>query len=97
MNIIRKRNWSVEALEALEIDPAWMPPTYEDPETTVAITVEAACLNGLKAGILVVAGGGDQAAQAVGSYWPGEPNDTTVFPQFLEVDYVRVYQRPEDR
>ena len=34
---------------------------------------------------------------AVGGYWPGEPDDTTVFPQFFEVDYVRVYQRPEDQ
>ncbi len=32
---------------------------------------------------------------AVGGYWPGEPDDTTVFPQFLYVDYVRVYQRPD--
>lgn len=63
---IRKRNWSVEVLEALDIDPAWMPPTYEGPETTGVITAEAARLTGLKAGIPVVAGGGDQAAQAVG-------------------------------
>ena len=32
---------------------------------------------------------------AVGGYWPGEPDDTTVFPQYLKVDYVRVYQRPD--
>ena len=32
---------------------------------------------------------------AVGGNWPGYPNDTTVFPQHLYVDYVRVYQRPE--
>ena len=25
----------------------------------------------------------------------GEPNESTVFPNFLEVDYIRVYQRPE--
>ena len=31
---------------------------------------------------------------AVGGGWPGYPNDTTVFPQFLYADYVRVYQRP---
>jgi beta-glucanase (GH16 family) len=31
---------------------------------------------------------------AVGGRWPGYPDDTTVFPQFLTVDYVRVYQRP---
>ena len=30
---------------------------------------------------------------AVGGYWPGYPDDTTVFPQFMLVDYVRVYQR----
>ena len=29
---------------------------------------------------------------AVGGNWPGEPDDTTVFPQQMLVDYVRVYQ-----
>ena len=29
---------------------------------------------------------------AVGGAWPGPPDDKTVFPQRLEVDYVRVYQ-----
>jgi beta-glucanase (GH16 family) len=31
---------------------------------------------------------------AVGGIWPGYPDDTTVFPQQMLVDYVRVYQRP---
>jgi beta-glucanase (GH16 family) len=30
---------------------------------------------------------------AVGGYWPGNPDTTTVFPQTMLVDYVRVYQR----
>ncbi|UCF39405.1 MAG: glycoside hydrolase family 16 protein [Acidobacteriota bacterium] len=30
---------------------------------------------------------------AVGGNWPGIPDSTTVFPQKMEVDYVRVYQR----
>jgi beta-glucanase (GH16 family) len=30
---------------------------------------------------------------AVGGGWPGPPDDSTVFPQKLLVDYVRVYQR----
>lgn len=30
---------------------------------------------------------------AVGGYWPGNPDSTTVFPQTMLVDYVRVYQR----
>ena len=32
---------------------------------------------------------------AVGGNWPGSPNESTVFPQQLKVDYVRVYQRPD--
>ena len=32
---------------------------------------------------------------AVGGDWPGNPDATTVFPQTMLVDYVRVYQRPE--
>lgn len=31
---------------------------------------------------------------AVGGAWPGNPDETTVFPQFHDIDYVRVYQRP---
>jgi len=30
---------------------------------------------------------------AVGGFWPGNPDATTVFPQTMLVDYVRVYQR----
>ena len=30
---------------------------------------------------------------AVGGGWPGDPDETTVFPQHHDVDYVRVYQR----
>jgi beta-glucanase (GH16 family) len=32
---------------------------------------------------------------AVGGRWPGEPDDTTEFPQQMVVDYVRVYEAPE--
>jgi beta-glucanase (GH16 family) len=31
---------------------------------------------------------------AVGGNWPGNPDDTTTFPQTMLVDYVRVYQEP---
>jgi beta-glucanase (GH16 family) len=30
---------------------------------------------------------------AVGGHWPGPPDDTTVFPQQMLVDYVRAYRR----
>lgn len=32
---------------------------------------------------------------AVGGHWPGSPDDSSIFPQTLEVDYVRVFQHPQ--
>jgi beta-glucanase (GH16 family) len=32
---------------------------------------------------------------AVGGKWPGNPDDTTAFPQFHDIDYVRVYQQKD--
>lgn len=63
---LRQRSWSDEVLAALDIPPAWMPPTYEGPEFTGKVTIGAARETGLAAGTRVAAGGGDQAAQAVG-------------------------------
>ncbi|MBN1303247.1 MAG: xylulokinase [Anaerolineales bacterium] len=63
---LKNRTWSEEILEKLEIPQDWMPPLYEGTQITGAITAEAAQATGLKVGAPVVAGGGDQAAQAVG-------------------------------
>ncbi|PWH17488.1 MAG: xylulokinase [Anaerolineae bacterium] len=63
---LKARDWSNEILAALEISPAWMPPLYEGPQITSRLTPEAAAATGLKPGTPVMAGGGDQAAQAVG-------------------------------
>ncbi|HMN59105.1 MAG TPA: xylulokinase [Anaerolinea sp.] len=63
---IKARDWSGEMLEALNIPLAWLPKTFEGPEITGEVTAEAARLTGLKPGTPVAAGGGDQAAQAVG-------------------------------
>jgi xylulokinase len=63
---LQRRDWSPEVLSALEIPATWMPPTYEGPQFTGQINKEAARATGLQAGTPVVAGGGDQAAQAVG-------------------------------
>ncbi|RJP62471.1 MAG: glycoside hydrolase family 16 protein [Ignavibacteriales bacterium] len=30
---------------------------------------------------------------AVGGNWPGNPDSTTIFPQFHDIDYVRVYKK----
>jgi xylulokinase len=60
------RTWSPEVLDALDIDTSILPSTYEGPELTGTITTEAAEVMGLRAGTPVVAGGGDQSANAVG-------------------------------
>jgi xylulokinase len=64
---LRKRHWSETVLEALEIDPAWLPPTFEGTTVTGHVTPLAAKVTGLRAGTPVVGGGGDQAAAAVGT------------------------------
>jgi xylulokinase len=63
---LKKRTWSDEVLEALDIPAEWLPPTFEGPEVTGTISAEAAAQTGLAEGTPVVGGGGDQAAQAVG-------------------------------
>lgn len=63
---LKSRAWSPEILEELGIDPMWMPRTFEGPEFTGRVTAEAAAATGLKEGTPVAAGGGDQAAGAVG-------------------------------
>jgi xylulokinase len=60
------RDWSPEIVDALAIERRWLPQTFEGPRVTGAITEAAASATGLRAGIPVVAGGGDQAAAAVG-------------------------------
>ncbi len=60
------RDWSPEVLAALDIAQRWMPRTHEGPEVTGRVSAEAAEATGLAQGTPVVAGGGDQAATAVG-------------------------------
>jgi xylulokinase len=60
------RDWSDEILGALEIPRAWLPAVHEGPEVTGRISAEGAAASGLVEGLPVVAGGGDNAAAAVG-------------------------------
>lgn len=62
---LAKRDWSEDVVGALGIDPNWLPPTFEGPETTGVVSSDAGAATGLRAGTPVVAGGGDQAAAAV--------------------------------
>lgn len=64
---VRQRDWSDEVVGRLGINPAWLPPTFEGTAVTGHLTPAAAQATGLPVGIPVVAGGGDQAANAVGT------------------------------
>jgi xylulokinase len=64
---VRERDWSRTVVDALEIDPAWLPPTFEGTAVTGHVTPQAAEATGLRAGTPVMGGGGDQAAAAVGT------------------------------
>ncbi len=64
---LRARDWSDEILSALAIPRAWLPRVHEGPEVTGKISAEGARATGLPEGLPVVAGGGDNAAAAVGS------------------------------
>jgi len=63
---VMKRDWSLEVVDALSIHKSWLPESFEGTEVTGVISEEAASLTGLLEGTPVVAGAGDQAAQAVG-------------------------------
>ncbi len=60
------RRWSAEVLADLDLDPALLPALHEGPDVTGTVTEAAAAATGLAPGTPVVAGGGDQAATAVG-------------------------------
>ena len=53
---VAHRRWSEEVLEALELDPAWLPRLLESPEVS----------GETRDGVPVAAGAGDQAAGALG-------------------------------
>ena len=64
---VARRRWSKDMLQALDIPEAWLPSCTESDQVSGRISKSAAQATGLKAGTPVVGGGGDQAAQAVGS------------------------------
>jgi xylulokinase len=61
------RDYSAEILEKLEFERSWLPKVYEGPQVTGRLLADVAVELGLPAGLPVVAGGGDNAAAAVGT------------------------------
>ncbi|RIK45560.1 MAG: xylulokinase [Chloroflexi bacterium] len=63
----RTRDWSAGILAALDLPARWFPQVHEGPDVTGTLLPDVAADLGLPAGIPVVAGGGDNAAAAVGT------------------------------
>jgi xylulokinase len=64
---VRNRRWSAELLAELGIPRSWLPEVSESPVVSAHVSAAGAAATGLLAGTPVVAGAGDQAAQAVGA------------------------------
>jgi len=64
---IRRRDWSAEILEKLDIDRDLLADCHESPEVSAEVSAAAADELGVAAGTPIVGGGGDQAAGAVGN------------------------------
>ena len=64
---VANRTWSDKLLGLLDIDKSLLARLYEAPEVTGTLSREGAAALGLKEGIPVVGGAGDQAAGAVGN------------------------------
>jgi len=64
---VGRRQWSEEMLEALDVPREWLPEVTESPVVSASVSAGAARETGLLEGTPVVGGGGDQAAQAVGT------------------------------
>ncbi len=64
---VGKRQWSDEMLKALDVPRRWLPEVTESPVVSARVSANAARETGLLEGTPVVGGGGDQAAQAIGT------------------------------
>ena len=61
------RQWSKEIISALGLNRDWFPRCYESPEVTGYLKKEITDLFGMNNRVIVVAGGGDNAAGAIGT------------------------------
>ncbi len=64
---VRRRDWSEEILDALGIPTEWMPEVYEGPQESGRLRKNVAGDLRLQPGVPIAAGGGDNAAAAVGT------------------------------
>jgi xylulokinase len=64
---LERRTWSAEVLEALGIPASWLPDVFESPEPAGTLVPHVADELGLPSEMPIAAGGGDNAAAAIGT------------------------------
>jgi xylulokinase len=64
---LEQRTWSGEILDALGVPASWLPDVFESPESAGSLAPDVAEDLGLPPGIPIAAGGGDNAAAAIGT------------------------------
>ncbi|HET8527090.1 MAG TPA: xylulokinase [Actinomycetota bacterium] len=64
---LERRTWSAEILDALGVPASWFPDVFESPEPAGSLAPDVADELGLPADIPIAAGGGDNAAAAIGT------------------------------
>lgn len=64
---VGQRRWSDDMLSSLDLAKEWLPEVTESPVVSAYVSSEASRITGLLEGTPVVGGGGDQAAQAIGT------------------------------
>jgi xylulokinase len=62
-----ERRWSREIMKVLDFNPDWFPEVHESVTISGQLSTAVADSSGLKAGTVVVGGGGDQASGGVGN------------------------------
>ncbi len=63
---VGQRTWSDEMIQSLDITHSWLPEAHESPVISARVDNTGSKVTGLLEGTPVVAGAGDQAAEAVG-------------------------------
>jgi xylulokinase len=96
---LEKRDWAVDIVEAVGLDPEKLPPALPSSTVIGQVTTEAAASTGLLAGTPVVIGGGDGACATVGagSVKPGDAYNYIGSSSWIAVTATRPLHDPEMR
>ena len=86
----------IAAIERAVFKDPWSRRSFADLVNASNVLFLVALDNEAVVGYAVVLSSGvesELANLAVGGNWPGMPDATTPFPGYMDIDYIRVYQR----